>query len=180
MTKKSYLSFDSSDPNIRLSIKRGFYPITEDSYVDEVILNASDLKDIIVIPEIEELSSDLIEHYVRLFEQHFQENGNLSGRILQSIATWMLAWGLEMTWRWNNGNLDQIVFEQDMSSFDVPMAKFELIPQVWSNDIIMAFLEWSFNNPGYTNKYEIDIYDPIRDGYLTLIRCVVTKSLPHF
>jgi hypothetical protein len=178
-SKRKYTTVPVSDTSVRLCFQRGFMPVNDCVYVDEYIIESSGIKKLIIIPEIETMSVNFINHIIDQFKNHFEENGELSGNTLQSMASWIIAWGLEMAWCWENDILDSIVFQQDMNSFNVPMSKFDLIPPQWSSTLIDSFLVWAFNNPGYTDRYEINIYDPIRDGYLTIIRCVVAKVMPH-
>lgn len=178
--KKKYDLVNSDDPAVKQCFKRGFMPIADGAYIDEVLTEVSGLNQLIIIPEIEMKSINLIDDIVGRFDQYYEENGDLPGNMLQNMASWMFAWGLEMAWCWNNDCLEQVVFEQDMTSFKVPMKKFETMPQSWFASLLEAFMAWCYSNPGYTEKYSIDVYDPIRDGYLTMIRCAVTKSLPSF
>ncbi len=179
MKRKKYKTFPVSDPGVRLCFVRGFMPIGDGAYIDEVMVEGSGLDEFIIIPEIEAISMNLIHDIVLKLEQYYEENGDLPGTVLQNMATWMFAWGLEMAWRWNRGSLERVIFQQDMNTFDVPMSKFELMPQPWYADLIDAFMTWTYNHPGYTEKFELDVYDPIRDGFLTMIRCAVTKVLPQ-
>ena len=176
---KSYAMIDKDDPSVRLCFKRGFMPIGDTRYIDEIMTEISGLEKLIIIPEIETISINLIDDIVRRFDEYFDENGDLPGTMLQNMASWMFAWGLEMAWCWKNHSLEKIVFEQDMKSFTAPMTGFSLMPQDWFVEIVEAFLKWCYSNPEYTDRYEIDIYDPIRDGYLTIIRLAVSKTLPN-
>lgn len=178
-SKKKYKTVSVLDPSVRMCFKRGFMPIGDVKYIDEVMADASGLNKFIIIPEIEEISRELIDDIILSFDEYYDENGDLPGIMLQNTSSWIFAWGLEMGWRWVKGNLDGIVFQQDMNTFDVPMSKFALMPQPWYENLIDTFMLWSYNNPGYTEKYELDIYDPLRDGYLTMIRCAITKVMPQ-
>ena len=179
VSPKEYEKFSISDPKIRLCFRRGFFPLGDNVYIDEFIVKASGLNELIIISEIETMSIKLIDEVVEMFEQNAAQNEDLPFRLLQNMASWMFAWALEMSWYWKKDIPDKLLFQQDMDSFRVPMSKFELIPQDWVADLVEAFLFWSYNASGYTDRHEIDIYDPIRDGYLTMIRCTVTKALPQ-
>ena len=176
---KEYELVSVSDPSISICTQRGFMPLGDSVYIDSHIINASDIGDrIAMIPEIEEKAMELIESIVDTFKESFQADGKLTGRSLENIATWMTVWSLEMAYCWSRNKLDQCSFTQDMDDFEVPMEKFSLLPNPWVNDVVMAFMEWSYGNPGYTDRHGIDIYDPLRDGYLTISRLVMTKVLP--
>jgi hypothetical protein len=165
--------------SVRLSLARGFSAMGDSPYIDEHMIDQSAIGDgIAVIPEIDEKGGDIIENTVEMFQDYAQENGNLPGQMLQNMATWMVAWSLEMAWCWTEGELDECVFAQDMGEFRVPMDRFALLPQQWIGGLVNSFGEWSYSHPGYTDQHEIDIFDPIRDGYLTMMRIVLTKVLP--
>lgn len=176
---KDYEVISTSDPRISVCFRRGFMPLGDSVYIDTHIINASDIgESIAVIQEIDETAADLIENIIDTYKDSFQTDGKLPGQSLQNMATWMIAWSLEMAWCWSRNKLEGCSFSQDMSDFEVPMEQFSLVPNPWANQVVMAFMEWCYNNPGYTDRHGIDIYDPLRDGYLTISRLVVTKTLP--
>lgn len=84
-----------------------------------------------------------------------------------------------MAWCWSENELNKVKFTQEMSEFNVPIEKFNFIPQKLIEPVVDAFLFWCFNNNGYTERYQINIYDPLRDGYLAMVRVVLTKVLPE-
>lgn len=180
MFGKKFITVSSNEASIRRSFFRGFFPLGDDAYIDEVMVEAAGFDSLIIIPEIEQISTSLIDDIIEKFDVYFEANGDLPGSMLQNMASWMFAWGLEMAWRWKKGSLERVKFEQDMKTFDVPLSYFSLMPQEWFARIINSFMTWSYGHPGYTDRYEIDIYDPIRDGYLTMVRCAVTKVMPDF
>lgn len=176
---KQYKLASVSDPNISMCFRRGFMPLGDSVYIDTHIINASNIGgQIAIVPAIEEKAAEVIDHIVDTFQESFQADGTLPGQSLQNMATWMIAWSLDMAWCWSRGNLEQCSFTQDMNDFEVPMEKFSLVPNPWANDVVLAFMEWCYGNPGYTDRHGIDIYDPLRDGYLTMSRLVITKALP--
>jgi len=176
---REYELASTSDPSISICFRRGFMPLGDSVYIDSHIINASDIgEQIAVVPEVEEKATELIESIIDTFKESFQSNGKLPGQSLQNMATWMIAWSLEMAWCWSRSKLGQCVFTQDLNDFEVPNEKFSLVPNPWANNVVAAFMEWCYGNPGYTHRHGIDIYDPLRDGYLTILRLVMTKALP--
>ena len=179
-SNKAYNTFKINDPNISRCFKRGFSPLGDTIYIDQYIFECDETESIIMVPEVELKSEELIEQIIDLFKDYAMKNGDLPGHVLQGMSTWIFAWALEMSWAWSINKLNKVNLVQDMSSFIVPMSKFSFIPNEWVEDVINSFMEWSYNNPGYTNNYNIDIYDPLRDGYMAIIRLVVTRVVPVF
>ena len=161
-------------------MKRGFFPLGDSIYIDTYIYQIAKIDlYVALIPELNKISEALIPDIVSTLKDIYIQSGSLPGQQLQNMATWIIAWALEMVWHWVNNIMDKISFSQDMSKFQVPMDKFKLIPQDWSNDVVNAFMVWCYNNPGYTDRHGIDIFDPIHDGYLAIVWSVFTKVLPQ-
>jgi hypothetical protein len=132
---------------------------------------------IALVPEIDEMATETVENTVTHFQSVFEATSTLPGQTMQNMATWIVAWSIEMAWCWSEDILDECAFSQNMDDFQVPMDKFSLVPNDWVSQIVTAFMQWCYSNPGYTERHELDIYDPVRDGYLTIVRLVVTKML---
>ena len=176
-----YELVSTSGPSVSMCSKRGFLPVGDSVYIDTHIISASNIGDsIAIVPEIEEMATELIENIIERFKDSVQSEGELPGNSLEDMATWMVAWSLEMAWCWSVNRLEDCSFSQDMSDFQVPMENFAVVPNPWVNEVITAFMSWCYGNPGYTDRHGIDIYDPLRDGYLTIARLVVTKAAPVF
>lgn len=175
---KEYKLVSVEDQGIQCCYLRGFMPVFDNKYVDAHLIEQIEIGDhIVIIPEIEEEVLPVIHQIVDSFEEHFNTEGNLPGLLLQNMGTWIVAWAIEMAWCWSEDMPELCAFSQDMDDFEVPMDKFKLVTNEWISGLITAFMWWCFNNPGYTDRHEIDIYDPLRDGYLTITRIVLTHFL---
>lgn len=175
---KEYELVPVSNPAIQCCYLRGFMPLGDTDYMDAHLIKDSDIGDnIAIIPEIEVKVTEVIENIIETFKDQFATAGNLPGMMLQNMATWIVAWSIEMTWCWSEDMLDRCAFSQDMTAFHVPRDKFTLVPNDWVSILVTAFMSWCYSNPGYTERHQIDIYDPLRDGYLTIARLVITRFL---
>jgi hypothetical protein len=176
---RDYDLVPASHPGVSMCFHRGFLPVGDSSYIDSCIIGRSDIGDsIAMVPEIEQKAAELVERIVQTFVDNLAAEGALPGQRLQNMATWMVAWSLEMAWCWSTGGIEECSFSQNMSDFQVPKEKFALVPNPWVSEVVTAFMEWCYGNPGYTERHGIDMYDPLRDGYLTIARVVVTKVVP--
>ena len=64
MFGKKFNTVSSNEPSIRRSFFRGFFPIGDDAYIDEVMVEAAGLDSLIIIPEIEQISTSLIDDII--------------------------------------------------------------------------------------------------------------------
>lgn len=180
-TLKKYELVLINDPSVRACFEHGFFPLHDNIYIDEYIFSIAAIDYVAFIPEIDEKCKNIINDVVNTLIDYYEETGNLPGELIRNMAAWLAVWALDIAWCWVNPRLTRYgepQFVQDLNQLNIPKAMVSLVSEEWVSNNIEAFMHWAYNNPGYTEKYELDIYDPLRDGYLAIMRATITDILP--